>query len=160
MSFLPENYEMPEKESGYVKIKDGETIKVRLLSDSMIWWIDWQDKKPIRTKLKPTKNVDDTKPAKEFRTFIVWDYQTSKCKILEITQATIKKSIFDLYQDSDWGDPKDYDIKISRKKEGDMTKYSVVPSNKSDPTKEMMEAYIESDIKLEVLFDGLDPFKK
>jgi hypothetical protein len=36
MSFLPENYEMPEKESGYVKIKDGETIKVRLLSDSMV----------------------------------------------------------------------------------------------------------------------------
>ena len=81
------------------------------------------------------------------------------CKILEITQNTIKKAIFDLYKDSDWGDPKEYDIKISRKKEWDITKYSVVPSNKSEPTKEMMEAYINADIKLEKLMTNEDPFK-
>lgn len=150
---------MTEKESGYVKIKDGETIKVRLLSDSLVGWIDWKDKKPLRTPTKPAKNVDDAKPAKEFWTFIVWDYASSKCKILEITQNTIKKAIFDLYKDSDWGDPKEYDIKISRKKEWDITKYSVVPSNKSEPTKEMMEAYINADIKLEKLMTNEDPFK-
>lgn len=158
MAFLPNDYEAPEKESNYVKFKDGKTTKFRILSDSITWWVDWKDSKPIRTKTKPIKNVDDKKPAKHFWAFVVWDYESNKCKILEITQATVQSAIMNLYKDSDRWEPTGYDLKVSRKKEWEITKYSVVPSNKSDYTKEMTQAYFDAKIDLDKLFSNEDPF--
>ena len=157
MTFLQNDYEAPVQESNYVKIKDGQTIKFRILSDSITGWVDWKDSKPIRTKTKPEKNVDDTKPAKHFWAFIIWDYEAGRCKVMEITQATIQKAIFELYKDSDRGEPTGYDLKVSRKKEWEMVKYSVLPSNKWEASKEVLEAFFNANPQLELLFEWGHP---
>ena len=75
MSFLPENYQVPKKNTGYLKFGQG-TTKFRILSNSITGWIDWKDKKPIRSKNQKEimiKSLDPSK-VKHFWSFVVWDY--------------------------------------------------------------------------------------
>jgi hypothetical protein len=95
---------------------------------------------------------------KHFWAFAVWNYDTESVELLEVTQATIQSAILSLVKDEDWGDPKQYDIKINRTGDGFETKYTVTPRPKKDTPKEALEAYKETPINLEALFTGDNPF--
>jgi len=156
--FLPENYEAPQGNSGYMKFQDGEN-KFRILSKPIIGWLDWKDKKPFRFRFKdrPEKPMGD-KPIKHFWAFLVWNYSADAIQVLEITQATIQKHIQDLSKDDEWGAPFYYDIKVTRKGKELDTVYSVTPSPKKDLSDEIKKAALEKSANLEALFEGADPW--
>lgn len=158
MSFLNEDYTPPAQSGNYLKFKDG-TTKFRILSDAITWRLDRDDKKPIRMKEKPELSLDPARPAKHFRAFVVWNYDDKAIQICEITQRSIQQSIMTLYKDEDFGDPKWYDIKITKTGKDLETKYQLMGLNKSDPTPEIMELYFNAWVKLEKLFEWGDPFK-
>lgn len=156
MTFLPENYEQPASGWNYLRFKKG-TTRFRIMSDSITWYLDWKDNKPVRTKeLKPA--IDPDKKPKHFWAFIVWDCEDKKLKIAEITQKGIQDAILALYKDQDRGDPKWYDLKILREWDGMDTKYTITTGQKEKPSDEAQKAFEKQTIYLEALYDGNDPF--
>lgn len=165
-SFLPEGYEAPVSTGGYMKLQDGDNV-FRVLSSAIIGYEYWtNENKPIRSKVPftetPNIKVDkDGKPQKpkHFWAFVVWNYNTKNVEILELTQATIQSAITNLVKDEDWGDPKKYDIKVSRTGSGIETEYAVNPKPHKELDSEIAEAFMDKTINLEVLYDGGNPFE-
>jgi len=157
-SFMPEGYEIPQGESNYLKFQQGEN-KFRILSQPVIGWLDWEDKKPLRfpASQKP-KPIIAEKPVKHFWAMIVWNYNKSAIQILEITQGGIQKSIKALADDDEWGNPFAYDIKVTKTGEKMDTEYKVNPSPHKPVSPEILEAYKAKPCYLGALFQGADPF--
>lgn len=166
-TFLPEDYTPPVSGGGYMKLKDGDNL-IRILSKAIIGYEYWnKDNKPIRNRIGWSAGVPDdiridkdgnqTK-IKHFWAFVVWNYETKNVEILEITQATIQQAINNLVKDEDWGDPKQYDIKITRTGEGFDTTYSVSPKPAKPLSSEIGQAYENKKINLEALYSGENPF--
>ena len=108
---------------------------------------------PYETEIHWEEAVDDSKkrivcsgagcpickeghlPQKKFQVLVI-DRADKKLKILE-GGTSIFKQIKDLAMDPDYGNPKNYDIKIKKEGQGRETKYSVLASpNKSSLTQE------------------------
>lgn len=173
MSFLPQDYDVPESSSRYMKLKPGDN-RFRVLDSPVIGYEYWVYEKdtstPIRVKTMdeavnaenylPTRGDGKPNQIKHFWAMPVINYATGKVEILEITQKSIQKTIKELAQDEDWGDPRQYDIAITRQGEGLETEYSVVPKpNKPLSTEHASEwAKLKPTVNLEALFDGGDPF--
>jgi len=165
-SFLPDNYERPATSGGnYAKLEDGAN-RFRILSNAIVGWLYWNsDNKPVRLREKPETLPEDIrmengKPdkIKHFWAFSVWNYKDNRLQILELTQASIQGPIEDLVVSADWGDPKEYDLTITKKGQKLDTEYSVQPSPHKAVPEEAHKAYREARINLEALFDGGDPF--
>jgi hypothetical protein len=161
MNFLPLDYQAPKSTSFYMKLQDGEN-RIRILSKPIMGWLDWQDKKPVRYRMekKPAKSFKEEMPLRHFWAFIVFNYAAEEIQILEITQATIRKTIESLCNDKDWGAPFAYDIKIVKTGEGKDTEYAVnpVPHKPVDPY--IIQCFKERPCALDALFQGSDPFSK
>lgn len=159
MDFLPQDYEAPKSSSFYMKLNEGEN-RFRIMSRPILGWEDWQDKKPVRYRMddKPAKSFDPKKPVKHFWTFIVFNYREEQIQILQITQATIRKSLEALCKDRDWGSPFAYDIKIMKTGEGVDTEYSVNPVPHKPVDEYLVQCFKDRPINLEALFIGADPF--
>ena len=176
MAFLPKGYKVPKGPSNYVKFEEGET-KIRILTDPVMgnqWWdtvvVDGKDKlQPIR--LDATKEIpadiivrDKDKSDPDFRishfwAMVVWNYNESRIQILEITQKTIMNKIENLLVSEDWGDPKGYDLTIVKSGEKLETKYDVIPTPPAEVAGEITKAHGETPVKLEALFENVDPFE-
>lgn len=167
MTFLPQNYEVPQSESGkYFKPKGGEN-KVRVLTDCVLGWVYWNNQdKPVRLKDQPGQTPSDirvkegkTERIKHFWAMVVYDYATQQISIWEVTQRSIQDAIAALASDSDWGHPRQYDLKINRTGESLSTEYSVVPSPIKPPSSAIVQAYNETPVNLNALYDGSNPFE-
>jgi hypothetical protein len=168
MSFLPQDYALPS-ESSYMSLEDGKN-KFRVLSSAVVGMMYWKTtgdtRKPIRkrmgepipsTELEMNRWGKVDKP-KHFWAFVVYNYNDKKVQILEITQKGVMKSIETLVSDEDWGDPKDYDITITRSGKDLDTEYNVTPSPKKPVDSEIVADYERMTIHLDALFVGADPF--
>jgi len=71
----------------------------------------------IRTENDGKENV------KHFWAFAVWNYADKMVQVLEVTQKQIQNGIKDLVDDEAWGDPKQYDIAVTRNGSGFDTEY-------------------------------------
>jgi hypothetical protein len=147
-----------------MKFEDGKN-KFRILSAPLMGFMYWtNDKKPVR-QTEPFKGTpDDAKleegkfKPKHFWALVVWNYAESRVQILELTQASIQGPIQDFAMDSDWGDPREYDITVSKSGKLLETEYSVFPAPKTAVPVEAHKAYREANINLEALLEGKDPF--
>lgn len=159
-NFLPQDYQAPKTAGNYLKLQDGET-KIRILSHPILGWEDWIDKKPVRYKMneKPEYPQDLERPMKHFWAMIVWNYTEQKIQIFQVTQATIIREIESLVNDSDWGTPFHYDIKIKKTGKDMLTKYTVTAVPHKAITQEIKSAYEAKPIYLDALFYGADPFQ-
>ncbi len=160
-NFLPPDYKQPDN-SNYLKLKEGENV-FRVLSEAITGFEYWTtDNKPIRSKepFEETPNIKVDKEGgsrvKHFWAFIVWNYEAKKVQVALITQSTIQEGILALFNNKNWGDPKLYDLTITRSGEGLDTSYVVQPNPHSDLPE---EAKGVTGIKLEALYKGDDPFK-
>ena len=158
-TFLPKNYNVPKSGGNYMKFEQGENI-FRILTSPIIGWEDWQDKKPIRFRMneKPERSIDPQRAIKHFWAMVVWNYNAESIQILEITQASIQSAIKNLVEDSDWGKPFEYDIKITREGESLETKYTVNPKPKKELDENIKKEFESKTISLEALFTNEDPF--
>lgn len=167
--FLPENYQPTQPSNGtYLRFKEG-TTRFRILSKKAVTgYVYWNNQnKPVRVKEQPKTDRpegirfdDKGKPEKikHFWVVVVYDYGSESVAILEITQATIQRAIHALFQDSDWGHPNGYDIKVTRSGSGIDTDYQVSPV----PHKAFDYSYAAGweEIDLESLFQQSDPFNQ
>lgn len=161
-NFLPEDYQAPRTGGQYMKIQKGEN-KIRILSRPILGWEDWTlDKKPVRFEYdkKPIAPISADKPVKHFWAMIVWNYAEEKIQILQITQSGIRKGIESLCNDSDWGAPYLYDIKIIKTGGEDpkTIKYQVNPLPHKPIAPHIEQAFKDSPCYLEALFANEDPF--
>ena len=138
--FLPDEYKEPVSTGGYMRLEAGEN-KFRIMSR------------------KPAKPSSPDRPIKMFFAFVVWNYRLNAIQILHITQATIRKALHNLCQDSDWGEPSLYDLKIIKTGSDKETEYSLTPGAKNPLTQEQIRAFREQPIWLDYLFIGGNPFQ-
>lgn len=160
MSFLPEDYKEPQ--GNYLKFQDGKN-KLRVLSSAITGWEYWnKENKPIRSKtpfqgIPADAKVENGKPIKprHFWAFVVYNYDAGAVQIAQITQKGIQDDLRALIEDDTWGDPTAYDLTITKSGSGFDTKYTVMPSPKSEAPSEDI-----SYINLKALYDGMDPFSQ
>lgn len=159
MDFLPKNYKVPSSGDKYMKLEKGKN-QFRILSNAVLGWEDWRDNKPVRYTLenKPDHSIDPKRPIKHFWAFVVYNYNEEKVQILEITQKTIQKALNTMISDEAWGDPRNYDISITREGEGMETEYFSNPIPPKPLSADIKEKYDKTKINLEALFSGEDPF--
>lgn len=166
-SFLPDDYKQPSL-SKYTRLEKGAN-KFRILSNAITGFEYWVEetlsdgtvkRSPVRKRPNETIPVKDiTDPPKHFWSIIVFNYRNNEVEIFNITQRSIQNAILALSKNEDWGNPKNYDITIT--KEGDSmmdTKYTIMPSpakafNMTDEIKTKVDS-----IYLEALYEGKDPF--
>lgn len=161
MIFLPEDYTAPRAVSFYTKLQEGEN-RIRILSKTILGWEDWYEKKPVRYGMneKPAKSFDPKKPIKHFWAFVVFNYIENEIQIMQVTQATIRKSLESLCKDADWGAPFGYDIKIIKTGEGVDTEYAVNPVPHKPVSQDVIDAFNQRPCNLNALFANSDPFSK
>ena len=164
-NFFPtEDYKLPDN-SNYFKFKDGEN-NFRVLSSAIVGFEYWNtDNKPIRSKEKLEYTPEDIRlehgkptPIKHFWAFVVWNYEAGKVQILELTQKTIMSSMQALIKNEKWGNPKGYDITVTRTGSGLDTEYQVMPNPHTEIDSGVEETYAHRPANLEALFDNSDPF--
>lgn len=164
-NFLPQDYTVPSTGGNYMKLEKGENV-FRVLSSAVVGYEYWtNDNKPVRLKKRP-----DTVPAdmradqdgqykfKHFWAFIVWNYKAQAVQMLELTQVSIQTAIENLVLDEDWGDPKNYDIKVMKTGEKMTTEYSVNPKPHTALKPEVIKALGSKDYDLQNLFTGKEVF--
>ena len=166
-TFLPKGAEAPKENTNYLKLVEG-TIKFRVVSPAIYGYEYWtEDKKPIRLRELPTAKPADVRlekdgsyTVKHFWALKVIDREDSKVKIFEITQNGVKRDIEALLQDVDWGEPYGYDIKITGEGKGLERRYTINPVPHKPLTKEEESIVARTEINLEALFSGENPFDK
>lgn len=160
---IPKDIKIP-RSNQFGKLLDGVN-KFRVLSDIVYGWEGWKDNKPFRhegevCKIKP-EQVDLNQNGKSninyFWAMVVWNYQTKAIQVLELTQKTIMTPLYDLEQNEDWGDLKNYDIQIKKEKVGDKTTYTTLGIPPKPISKEIKDAFAETEVKLEKIFEGEYP---
>lgn len=175
-TFLPEGYEPPKATSKYLtpsKIEDGKTARFRIMSSPILGWEYWdkqtKDHKPVRlpyteaslavAQEEASKNKEqDDQRVNHFWIMIVWNYDTKNLEVCEITQKTILSTMRNLLADEEYGSPKNYDLKITKKKEKDKTTYEVTPGVPKEAPEEAIKEHGKGLINLRALFYGADPF--
>ncbi len=159
---IPKDTVIPSSSGQFAKIQDGDN-RFRFLSDVVVGWEGWKDKKPFRRegavcKIKP-EEVDLDKNGKSaikyFWASIVYNYNEKRIQILELTQKTLMEPLFELEKSEDWGDLKNYDVVIKKSGAGLDTEYSIIPVAPKPLALEVEQAYKDSHdkIKLESLFE-------
>ncbi|MBP9698118.1 MAG: hypothetical protein KBD65_02930 [Candidatus Moranbacteria bacterium] len=167
MSFLPQEGRAPKENGGYLKLIEG-SIKFRVVSDAVFGYEYWNnEKKPVRLHEQPRTKPADIRTeedgsysVKHFWAFKVLDRNDGMVKIFEITQNGIKRDIEALLDNSDWGNPTGYDITIVGTGKGMERRYTVQPSPHKPLTEEETKQVARTEVDLEALFSGTEPFKK
>jgi len=171
-AFLPTNYTVPETKSEggglYMKLEQGEN-KIRILTAPLTGWQYWtNDDKSIRLRKQPNfrpynmrgqNKWGNPEKVKHFWCLVVWDYATESIRLLEITQATIQEGIATLNADEDWGDPREYNLKIVKTGEKMETEYRVIPARPQPLSEQIKEKIAENPIDLNATYFAVNPTK-
>lgn len=145
--------------SSYMKLEKGDN-KIRLISKPIAGYVEWIDKKPVRTPITDgqPEATDEENPPRKFIAVAIIDQKDGNVKILEVTQQSVIKAIRALANNADWGNPFTYDLNINKSGEDLKTKYVVTPSPKKALSKEAIKKAGEKPCALEQLFQGEDPW--
>ena len=177
-SFLPDSYIVPDKSKQFLKLSPGEN-KLRILSSPLLGFVFFnEENKPVRrsfdqgaytneelVELNAKKGEDgEIQSSKHFWIMLVWDYNTKSPKILELTQISILKPLFELAQDQDWGDLREFNINIGKTGSSKLdTEYTVVPKPHSALSNEINDVIDELEQKnllnLNAIWEGNYPFE-
>lgn len=123
-----DDHKPPAGEGGglYLKIADGESVKLRIASEPAIF-----------------DSLNERDGEKSLNTRYGWLVYNQESKQPQILQQGVRffRQIAALAQDEEWGDPTGYDIRVTRQGSGTDTTYTVMPSsNRSSLTPEAKEA--------------------
>ncbi len=163
MSFINEAFlESGTTESRYFRPVKNKPNKVRILSERpTLGYLQWtEDGKPVRWPYngsKPQANYQAESKPRKFMACAVWNYDAETVQVWEITQKSIMDALAAITNDSDFGHPNNFDLKITRTGEGLETQYGVIPI--STPLDSNLEPLLANPgVNLEALFEGEDPF--
>ena len=145
---------------------DGEK-RLRYMGHGISGYTAWTtENKPVRWELKPEELPDNIKPdmngsiaAKKFMAGVVWDYDDSEFKILELTQISVLKQLAKYLADEDYGDWSQYDIKIARDQKGEKITYTLLAAPPKPVKPEIFKQYESMpEVNLDALYEGKDPW--
>ena len=163
----------PSMSSDYLKIREGEKHRIRIMGTSkdpatfIQGWEAWgEDNKPHREPYvfgqpcrKELRDVDRDGKPKLFWMFTVWHVGEEKPMVFEVTQSTIKTPILAYAKNPAWGDPSHYVLEIGRTGSGLETEYTVIAEPPSEPPpKAVTDAMKDAMIDLRVVFKDDNPF--
>lgn len=154
--------EIPKAPSQFLQLDEG-TVKVRVLSDFIEGYSDFDELAKKSTIYKKDECPEKSKNSKwftYFRACSIWNYELKQIQTRQIKSKVIMAKMKALAQDSDRGDIGGYDLKISKTGEGKETKYDCIPANKWPLDPEMTQAYLDANPKLDNLFLGKYPIEK
>lgn len=182
--FLPDGYLLPDKSRQFMKLEPGDN-PIRILSGPLVGYVFFtEDKKPVRrpydpdsrtlgdftreelVKMNARKNEEGNfEGSRHFWMMLVWDRKTNSPKVLEITQITIIKSLYNLLEDKNWGDLRRFDINIRREGTGRFdTEFNVSPKPHKALNKEVLKLMDELRqnglFDLNAIWEGKYPFAK
>ena len=169
MTFANKDYKMPEKTGGnYTKFEQWET-KLRVLGPIYTGWEYFNtDNKPVRQEEKFDRIPKDCKPnrfdsskldlPKHFRAFKVWNYTTEQVELCSINKRSLLEWLNSYIQSEEYGDVSWYDIKITKTGTGTDTRYTLMCLPPNPITDEVAEANDSSDVHVDQLFAGWNPF--
>lgn len=165
MSFLPPDAKEPAPKGNYLKFTEG-THKFRVMSSAIVgyegWETDGETKKPVRYEVGDEPPfAPDGKSPNYFWAFVVWNYDQERLQIAKITQKTLRTAIQSYVDNEAWGDPKGYDLVVTRKGSSlQDTEYTTVANPHSPISDEVQQLYKDAEIDLQAWFNGEDPFNK
>lgn len=160
--FLKEDFqvEIPGK---YLKLTPGE-YTIRIMGSPISGYENWdaQENKPVRWKTNedPPSNMRFKNAAHSvFWAMVVWNYATKSLQVFSTAKKSVQDGIKKWAANDKWGDPRGYDLVISRTGSGkNDTRYDVMPEPKTETPEEAVEAFAKCDIDLNALYTGDDPF--
>lgn len=160
-TFLPTDYKVPTS-SNYLKLSEGEHT-FRVLSSAIVGYEYFNtENKPVRSREAFEEVPQDLKEGgriNPFWAFVIYNYDEKRIQILEITQKTIMLPMKALVDNKKWGNPKLYDITITRKGTGMQdTEYAVMPNPHTEIAPDIASAFMAKKVNLDALFTGQDPF--
>ena len=163
----------PNPPSDYLKIREGEKHRIRIMGTSkdpatfIQGWEVWgDDNKPHRKPYvlgqpcpKELKEIDRDGKPRLFWMFTVWHVDDEKPMVFEVTQTTIKNAILAYAKNPAWGDPCNYVLEIGRTGTALETVYTVIAEPPVEsPAKIILDEMKDSMIDLRViLMDKDDP---
>ena len=100
----------------YLKLADGEEVKVRLMSLPVIFENEF-------------KMGEEVSLSTRFG-FIIWNHDFNKAQVWVTNAATYGQQISPLLDDDEYGDWREYDVKIKRTGEKAQTRYHIRPGVK------------------------------
>ncbi len=171
MNFLPEGTSIPQASDKYFKFELGDN-RFRILGSAIVGFELWVEGKPVRRKTADQFTPEELRGAdinkfnglrktpQYFWAFPVWNYETEKVQILEVTQSRVMRAIESYLNDEDYGkDPTQYDLVVVKDEAANKKiEYSV----KAKPPKPLDEGiaqlFKDMKIRLEALYEGGDPF--
>jgi hypothetical protein len=164
MSFFPEGY-TPSQGGGtdYTKLPEG-TTRLRVVYEQMLMgWSYWDTNNkchrfPFDKKPTSTPGIKDGEKLKELYALGVYNYDTKRLEVWEITQATIKQQLFDYWHNEEYGKFTGYGLSIKRTGSGLKTEYGVVAGVPKPLPAEIQALADAKPINLQALIDGGNPF--
>lgn len=157
--FFPEDYSVPKSGNEFLKFEKGETV-FRVLDRVTMGYEYWtKEKKPVRslnefkdfpsrTDAATDKDGNVINP-KHIWVMPVWNVNEKAVQILQVPQKTVQETIVSFGRDKDWGDPRQYDIRVVREGDGFDTKYTVTPKPQKELDSAIAEAYAKVKDKVE-----------
>lgn len=162
--------------------KPAGPYKFRILGEPLEGYIQWETrnvevtdesgKKTMKEKRFPIRScplekpipIDPNQPAKKFWTFPIWNYQTSRLELWEITQKTMMRRLTDLNTSEDFGSLINYDIRVKKivlelaggKQKVEYTIDALFPK---PLVQEIIDCVKKTPIRMSALYEGKDPFK-
>jgi hypothetical protein len=125
----------------FLKLQGGDTVKLRIFSEPAIFESVFE------------KEGEETNISTRYA-WLVWNQDEQAAQILQ-QSASVFNQIAQLARDEDWGDPTEYDVKISREGTGfSDTKYTVNPSPNREPLSEAAKAALSEINLLEKVKSG------
>ena len=160
-SFLPTDYKVPST-SNYMKMTEGEHT-FRIITPAIVGYEYFKtDNKPVRSRTAFEETPTDIKEKGRimpFWAFVVWNYEEKRIQILELTQKTLMLPLKALVDNPKWGNPRNYDITITRKGSSVMdTEYAVMPNPHTPVPAEAQKALESKIINHDMLYESKDPF--
>jgi hypothetical protein len=169
--FLPDTYDgIPQGPSNFLKLEEGDNT-IRILSSAVIGYEYWtainNSKKAVRVESYDEipdefkNNKDNRKNAKYFWAFVVYNFKTKSIQLLQIRQKGIMGGIEALNKNKSWGNPKDYNIIITKTKTGPEPRdveYSVMPEPKEIVDPGITKLFEDMQIDLTAIYRDEDPF--
>lgn len=174
MSFLPEGTTIEQPAGQFLKLEEG-SHRFRALDSAITGVVYWKDvvdedgttkRKPVRVRTGeniPVGDIDPDSPPKKFWAFPIYNFDANRIQTLELTQKTLMEDLLEYTKDSDFGNPQDYDIVITRTGKGMETRYSLIakPPKPLDPKiiLEFKELKKSGRYNIERLYDGGYPLE-
>lgn len=161
------NYTPPVSGTGeagnYTKIGEGDTVRLRILSEALTGYVYWtNENKPVRAsdRFAATPNIREGDKQKHFWAVKVFNYNTKQIEIWEITQVSIRDLLWSYLKDEDYGDLRNFDLKISRSGKALDTKYTVIAGAVKAADAAILTESEAHPVDLTALYRSKNPFGK